>query len=197
MLKKKPKKEQTKEDSEYFLTLQINARLMPLDRGDIYEDPILDALEASGCGTVDGGGTLLQKAGGEIEYCDVGIVLNGNTKENMDELLRIIDSIEFPKGSFLIGEDLKLPLGVLEGLALYMNGTELPDEVYRSHDINYVIERIKELLGESGSLYSYWEGPKDTALYFYGPSFEEMKKKMDAFISVCPLCQKSRVEKIA
>ena len=107
------------EENGYLLTLELNARLQPLDRGDFYEDPILEALEACGCGYVDGGGTLMQESG-EVALCDIHIVLNGNTKENMDALLRIIDEIAVPKGSFLKAEGLELPVGKLEGLALYL-----------------------------------------------------------------------------
>lgn len=46
-------------------------------------------------------------------------------------------------------------------------------------------------------MYSYWEGPIYTALYFYGISFAEMKKKIEPFIATYPLCQKSRIEQIA
>lgn len=195
-LKKSSDMSQSEEEQAFYLTLEINARLQPLDRGDIYEDPIEEALIACGCGTTDGGGTMMQE-NGEIKFCDVEITLNDNTNENMDKLLRIIDKIGLPKGSFLRADNLELPVGTLEGLALYMNGTELPDEVYESCDINYAIEKINELLAQSGSMYSHWQGPKDTALYFYGPSFDEMKEKMETFLLEYPLCQKCRIEKIA
>ena len=80
---------------------------------------------------------------------------------------------------------------------MYLNGTELPAEVYQTSDINYVIEKLNELLALSGQLYSWWEGPQDTALYFYGVSFAEMKEKMADFLAEYPLCQKCRVEQIA
>ena len=187
---------QPKEEREYVLTLQLNARLQPFDRGDIYEDPICEALEACGCGYTDGGGTLMQSSG-EIDNCDIVIVLNENSEQNMEKLLHIINEIRVPKGSFLISDNYRQPLGTLEGLALYLNGTELSDEVYASCDINYVVERANELLAQIGSMYSHWEGAEYTALYFYGTSFDEMKEKIHPFLLEYPLCQKCKVEKIA
>lgn len=180
----------------YELTLQINGRIQPMDRGDEFEDPIDEALQQCGCGATDGGGTMMQKTG-EIEYCDVEISLNENSQYCMDQLMRILDEIGIPKGSFLRGEDLELSVGRLEGLAFYANGTELPDEVYETCDINYVIEQMEGLMEGIGRFYSFWQGPEDTALYFYGTSFEEMNKQIEAFVMEYPLCQKSRIEQIA
>ena len=191
--------EQTEEPSQeqlFFLTLELNAKLQPLHRGDLYEDPIAEALEVCGCGAVDGGGTLMEK-NGEVALCDVHIGLKENSEELINCLLRVIEEKAVPKGSFLKGEGIEIPVGTLEGLALYLNGTELPAEVYQTSDINYVIEKLNELLASSGQLYSWWEGPQDTALYFYGASFAEMKEKMADFLAEYPLCQKCRIEQIA
>ena len=180
----------------YTLTLELNAKLAPLDRGYIYEDPIAEALEAAGCGTTDGGGTLLKESG-EVALCDVVICLNDNTEESMNSLIRVIDDIKVPKGSFLIGEDIKIPVGCLEGLGLYLNGTELPDDVYKTCDINYIVKKCNELMAPDGMMYSHWRGPQNTALYFYGSSFEKMKEKIAGFLEEYPLCQKCKVEQVA
>jgi hypothetical protein len=37
---------------------QLNARIMPLDRGERYEDPLGEALAANGFGEITGGGTM-------------------------------------------------------------------------------------------------------------------------------------------
>ena len=196
MFKKTSETMQSKENSVYPLTLQINARLQPLDRGDIYEDPITEALEECGHGSTVGGGTMMQE-NGEVAFCDVQIDLNNDSKESMNKLLRILEDIRLPKGSFLKSDADEQPVGTLEGLALYLNGTELPDEVYKSCDINYVVEKANELLIGIGMMYSHWQGPEDSALYFYGVSFDEMKKRMEPFLLEYPLCQKCRIEKIA
>jgi hypothetical protein len=180
----------------HHFTLNLNARLQPFDRHDI-EDVLIEAFEEQNLGSVNGGGTA-QNPNGEIAYCDIELDLKDDSQESIDKAVAIIESLGIPKGSALYGEsDFKRDVGTLEGLALYLNGMELPDEVYQTCDVNHVVEEIGKLLGESGKLYSHWQGPQDTALYFYGTSFDEMKAKMDSFLSEYPLCQKCRVEKIA
>jgi hypothetical protein len=182
---------------KYHVTLQLNARLQPFDRHYFFEDRLEEELAKYDCGIVDGGGTL-QGQSGEVENCDVEIDLVENSKETMKKLLSAIDEVGVPKGSFLLSDEGHLlPVGRLEGLALYLNGTELPDEVYKNCNINYVVEELNSLLDSSGHIYSYWSGPQDTALYFYGDSFDERREKMENFLAKYPLCQKCRVEKIA
>ena len=180
----------------YNLTLQLNARLRPLDRGDIYEDPINAMLEEFCLGETTGGGTSVG-GNNEVAYCDIEISISENTPYNLEKLELICNNIGIPKGSFLRSADFKKPIGTLEGLVLYMNGTELADEVYENYDINVVIEKIDELLDSKGAMYSYNENLNDTALYYYGDSYEEMKGSIQSFLDEYPLCQKSRVEQIA
>ena len=195
-MSKESEVKQTEESSLYPVTIEINARLQPFDRGDLYEDPIAEALESTGLGAVVGGGTLMQRSG-EVGLCDVHIDIIDSTPESIAKLMEIIEGLRLPKGSFLKAENLEQPVGILEGLALYLNGTELPDEVYKTSDINHVVAKINEMLTGVGAMYSHWRGPEETALYFYGVSFEEMKRKMEPFLAEYPLCQKCRVEQIA
>ena len=183
-------------EQSWHLTLNLNARLMPFDRGDIFEDPINDMLAEAGIGEVDGGGTLQEKTG-EIINCDVEICLDGKPGENYEKLQGFLKRLWIPKGSFLISEDNKEEIGDLEGLALYLNGTDLEDEVYKSCDINFVISELVRILDEDCKYYSYWQGPEETALYFYGQSFAGMNSLMAPFIEEYPLCNKSRVVQIA
>ena len=176
-------------------TLQLNARLRPLDRGDIYEDPLYDILESQGLGETTGGGTMLSE-NGEVDFCDVEIALNEVTPENIEKLIKIVEDIGVPKGSLLYNGDFEYHVGNLEGLALYINGTELADEVYETCDFNHVVDKVRELIDGHGNFYSYCE-LADTALYFYGTSYAEMKAKITPFLDEYPLCQKCRVEQIA
>ena len=178
-----------------YLTLELNAKMQPMHRHDI-EDIIAEALDAAQCGETDGGGSFMNE-NGEIRFCDIEIKLSENTTENIDVLLKVIGDIKVPKGSFLKGEDIEIPVGILEGLGLYLNGTDLPDETYINSDVNHVVDECKRLLGEAGELYSWWEGSAETALYFYGASFNEMRDRLASFLAEYPLCQKCRVVQIA
>lgn len=191
-------KENTKETQYPFhVTLQLNARFQPVHRHYL-EDAIESILDKQKLGEVDGGGTM-QLPSGEIEFCDIEINLKDNTEETVKRLEEIIDALGVPKGSKLYTHesDMEIPVGRQEGLAVYLNGTELPDEVYQECDINYVIEHMEELMGEAGKMYSYWEGPNDTALYFYGESYDKMLEAVQDFLNEYPLCAKCVVNRIA
>jgi hypothetical protein len=52
----------------------INARIMPMERGALYADPLLEALQANGYGVASGGGTLSAK-NHEIINCVIDVDL--------------------------------------------------------------------------------------------------------------------------
>ncbi len=180
-----------------FVVAQLNARLRPLDRGDIYEDPLDAFLNQEGLGEVTGGGSL-QGATGEIMHCNIDIELSHGGAEALMPVKKKLEALGAPKSSFLIVDsNHKIPIGKNEGLAVYLNGTDLEDNVYEECDINIVWSRFEEQLGSDGRIHSYWEGPKETALYIYGPSYETMVERIWSFLGSYPLCEKARLEKIA
>jgi len=192
------KEKKTVKKVNIFYTLNINARLQSFDRADIYADRIDDEIISAGIGEIDGGGSLLN-TNGEIISCDVDIVLNNEDSGTFNQLIEILNKFEFPKGSRLSNDDGDniVQLGNLEGMAVYLNGTDLPENVYKDCDVNYVIEKMNKKMNGLGSMYSYFEGNKETALYFYGKSFEQMKQAIETFTAKYPLCEKCRIEKIA
>lgn len=177
------------------LTLKLNARLQPKHRFEL-EDVLQEILEKKRIGEVTGGGTALNPDG-EIAYCDINIHLKKDKLHNIKWLIDLLNKIGIPKGSILKGIQPEIEVGTLEGLAYYSNGADLQYEVYQTCDINYVIQQMEQALNGIGRMYSYWEGPTNTVLYFYGNSFNEMKKKIEPFIATYPLCQKSYIEQIA
>jgi hypothetical protein len=172
---------------------------MPLDRGERYEDPLGEALAENGLGEVTGGGTL-QASNGEIEYSGIDIDLFDVAK-GVPFICEFLAQCGAPKGSVLEyeseGQKSEVPFGTAEGLAIYLNGTDLPDEVYRDCDVNEVYAEINRLLGDRGAILGYWQGPTETALYLYGHSADEMRNLVSGYLAAYPLCQKARVERIA
>jgi len=77
-----------------------------------------------------------------------------------------------------------------------LNGTDLPDSVYATADINELVAQLKESLGGAGAMHSYWQGPRETALYFYGPSADRMQDLMRGVLEVHPLAQQCRVVRL-
>ena len=177
---------------------RLNDRARPLDRGAIYEDPLDDILQSSAMGEVTGGGTQLD-SNGEIEYCNVEIDLNGIADESINQLISSLEKLGAPRGSTLLidGGEKEVPFGKLEGLAVYLNGTDLPESTYRECDVNHVHSEFNRLLEGIGSVHSYWEGPAETALYLYGVSFGKMKSSLQDFLTSYSLCEKARLVQIA
>lgn len=182
-----------------FVFAELNIRIMPEQRGMWFEDPLDEALKAEKLGEVTGGGTL-QDASGEI--LSVGLDL-----ELVDVDRGVPFAAEFlaghgaPKGSKFEyqrkGEKQVIPFGLAEGLGLYLDGANLAPEVYRDCSADAVLNGVAEALGDLGACAGDWQGPAETALYFYGRSFADMRAAIGPFLASYPLCRGARVVQIA
>ena len=113
--------------------------------------------------------------------------------EVLDAVAGQLQSAGAPKGSCLVyGEGTERPLGNLEGLAVYLNGTDLPDETYRECDINFVYSEFNRLLEGQGAVHSHWQGPTETALYVYGTSYDAMHAALVGLSSPATRCVRRR-----
>jgi hypothetical protein len=177
---------------------RLNARAQPIDRGEVFEDPLDGVLQAAGIGSITGGGTQLGEEG-EIQFCDLEISLPEASDAVLATIRKALEELGAPKGSKLIWNDgaNELEFGSFEGLAVYLNGTDLPDSVYEQSDFGFVYEEFGRLLGNDGRVVSHWQGPTETALYLYGRSVETMLSRVRPFLDSYPLCAKARIVKIA
>ena len=194
------KKNEEDDDAGNFIVATLNDKIMPLDRGEIYGDPLDEFLKTNRIGEVTGGGTM-QLESGELEYCDVEIRLN-NEEIDDNQIKSIIDKLEefgAPKGSSLLIEktEQKIQFGKKEGLGIYLDGINLSDEVYKSSDSEALALEIRKLAGIKDNTLRYWQGNTETALYFYGNSFEKIKNSIEDFIDNSPECENCRIEQIA
>lgn len=172
-------------------TLHLNAKLQPEDRHDL-EDILNEFLQEKQLWEVTGGGTSIDPSG-EPSSCDIEILA-----EKPEPLIELINEIGVPLWSKLTWENFEQAIWELQGLALYLNGTDLPDQVYQNCDINHVDDQIFDLLEDAILLNSFYEGELETALYYYiDCTFEEAKAKIMPFLKSYPLCQKCRIVKIA
>jgi hypothetical protein len=178
---------------------KLNARLRPMDRGDLYEDPLQEALEADGFAEVVGGGTMLQETG-EVDYCGIDIDLR-DVERGVPMICATLEALGAPKGSVLTytRDDTphEVPFGRNEGLAIYFNGTDLPPHVYAESDINHVWQEIERRIDGIGKIHSYWEGARETALYLYGDSAALMRERIADFMAAYPLCERARYDIVA
>lgn len=194
------KKETSQEPAGNFIVAQLNEKVGPIDRGLVYEDPLDEFLKQNYYGEITGGGTLQEKTG-ELSYCDIEIELTSNIidKAIIADIVAKLESLGAPKNSKLIIDRTKeeIPFGKKEGLALYLDGIGLPDEVYKECDINFVLSELHRLTNIEPNADRNWQGEKETALYFFSESFELMKNSISDFVATYPLCKGARVVQIA
>ena len=180
----------------HVVIARIPEHIEPLNRGARYEDPLRDALSTRALGVVTGGGSQLTPDA-EIGYVDVEIAL-ADLDEALDVAKQVLEEAGAPVGSQLLyrdnGDDVARELGTQEGLAVYLDGTGLPDEVYASTDIDALMERFAAAVESvGGGLRSVWNGPNETALYHYGPSADAMAVALQPVFDEFPICQNARL----
>ncbi len=197
---KKLFKERRRVPKGAIITVEINDKIKPIDRGDVYEDPMDDFLKAKKLGELCGGGTILEK-NGEISFCDLQFQLFSDNpgKELIEIIINKLESLGAPKGSKLINEKdgKKIVFGKLEGLGLYLDGINLSDEVYSTADPFYVVSEVKKLASIASDVIREWTGETETGFYFYGDSFQEINEAIKSFIESYPLCKDARIVRVA
>lgn len=183
-----------------MMVASLNDRILPIDRGELYEDPVDEMLQASGLGEVNGGGTMTSEQG-EIMGCDVDIHVFSDevSPALIQKIIQMLEAKGAPKGSRLSIAKTKevIQIGKREGLALYLDGRNLPAETYQTCDSNYVLAEVKRLTGDESDVLRYWQGPAETAFYVYGESFEVMKRAIQGLVDTYPLCKGARIVQIA
>jgi hypothetical protein len=176
------------------MSITLNARLRPLDRGARYETPLHGILGTCMPGSrVTGAGTLLS-AEREPLVSDIDLDIEGDAPQALELVTGTLEAAGAPRGSRArLDEGAPVPFGVTEGLAIYLNGTDLPAEVYAGSDINYLIATLSGRLGTEGDMQSWWQGPRETALYLYGPSAPRMTELIADVLARFPLAQRCRI----
>jgi hypothetical protein len=196
----KSKKEPEPEVLGNYIVATLNDKIMPMARGDVYEDLLDEFLKKMNYGEVTGGGTLQQETG-EIEYCDIEICLNSDQidLEIIKQVINKLEELGAPKGSTLLIEKTgeKIPFGVNEGLGIYLDGINLSEEVYKNSDSEAIALEICRLTNINSEVLRYWNGNTETALYFYDHSFEKMYQSIESFVKTNPECENSRIVQIA
>jgi transposase InsO family protein len=176
-------------------SVTLREHVEPIDRGDRYEDPVFAALaKAKLGGQGDGGGTLCSKDG-EIEEADFDVVLR--SPEAAAIVTRTLESAGAAKGATLeytIGKKTtKVRFGITEGIAIYLDGVNLPAAVYTKTSAQELLDKLTEALGEDADFRGSWQGPRETALYMYGLDAEALFEKMRPVLTSYPLCKNARV----
>lgn len=191
-----PVREANPERFPHTVIARIPEHIEPLDRGQRYEDPLNGALANGELGILTGGGTHLTPES-EIGYVDLEIAL-ANLNGALDVVKQTLESQGAPVGSHLVfrrnGFDEELPFGVQEGVAIYLDGVSLPNEVYERTNMQEVVQRLAEAVESVGGEWrGSWSGPSETALYQFGPSADAMLDALLPVFDSVAICQNARV----
>lgn len=189
------RKKATPEPEGVLLVAHLSARLMPIDRGEIYEDPLDEAL--GGSGEVTGGGSLMAD-NGEIAHSDVEIVVPEITENVLDLIVATLEAQGVPRGSYLHDADGNRlrDFGQNAIVALDLDGANLPDEVYKTYDTDDVVSAIHEKMGRSGKYQGLRMLAETAVLYFHGPDATAMEAAIAPVIAEHPLCQNATTRRL-
>lgn len=185
-----------KRDDRPVVVITLNARLQPIHRGESFEDPLEDWLRGAGLGEICGGGTAFDPVEG-VQSCDIEVRLCDTSDATLARLTEQLHALDAPVGSKLVFGEREIPIGVCEGLALHLNGTDLSDEVYASGDPDELVDLLQAALEGHGQIMSHWDGQRETSLFMYGRCYADMAAAIAPVLASYPLCQKARLEKIA
>lgn len=102
-----------------FVYIKIPADLGPLDRGELFEDPLQGALDKEGLGEITGGGSQLsdldENGRRSVEFCGIDVDIYDPVK-GLALLRRELMRLQAPAGTVLLYE---------------LNGKEWEEPVYR------------------------------------------------------------------
>jgi hypothetical protein len=176
----------------HLVVARVYEHIGPIDRGDRYEDPLDAALEKAGVGRVTGGGSQLGELG-QIEYADVEIEL-GDLDGALSVVAEALDAAGAPEGSELLDEGGRVlrTCGRQQCVAVYLDGTTLPDEVYANVDFDAVVAELGSAAGE-GSYRGGWRRPEATGLYFFGLDAEATFSRLEPVLRRLAIGQNARV----
>ncbi|MDO5605135.1 MAG: hypothetical protein Q4G25_08245 [Paracoccus sp. (in: a-proteobacteria)] len=183
---------------EIRISIRLNARLQPVQRGEYFEDPLDHALRSEDLGEVVGGGTVLADDPDGMIACDIEMALHKDIDDTVGRIVAFLDQAGAPAGSALMrpGHE-PVSFGLWQGMAVFLNGTDLPDAVYAGADINETIDGLVQALSGLGELRGHWQGGLGTSLYFYGPEFADMSAAAAAYAATDPLCGQCQITQIA
>jgi hypothetical protein len=177
----------------HVVVARVHEYIEPIDRGARYEDPLQAVIEPRGLGQVTGGGSQLNEHGG-IDYADVEIEV-ANLEDALQVVISALEEAGAPEGSELIdGADGRVltKFGKQQCLAVFLDGTSLPNEVYEQLDFDAVVAELGAAAGPD-SFHAFSQGEEETGLFFFGPDAETMLQKVEPVLRRLPIGQNARV----
>ena len=180
-------------DFPHVVLARMYEHIEPIDRGVRYEDPLQEALEARNIGRVTGGGSQLNELGA-IDFGDVEIEL-ADLDGALSLVVEALERAGAPQGSEVIDlSDSRVlrEFGTQQCLAVFLDGTTLPEEVYQDLDFDAVVTEIGEAAGRD-SFRGFFQGNEETGLFYFGANADEMFTRVEPVLRKLPIGQNARV----
>ncbi len=121
-----------------FINVRIWEPVPQQTRFNRYEVPLMSALRAAQLGEIISESARLNREL-EIEFAELELEIN-NIDEGINTVMRVLEQAGAPAGSeirFSVdGNETVVPFGKQEGLAIYLDGVDLPDYVYETCNLN-------------------------------------------------------------
>jgi hypothetical protein len=183
-------------DMSQFAAVKIWECINQITRTMRYEIPLASALQAHRAGTITGVGAVMTR---ELEIEHVEFQLLADNLEKAIEVSKLTleqagaptcSEISYPGN----GKDEVLCFGQMEGMAIYLDGVNLPDKVYDTCSSQGLADLIYgPLTTVGGEIRGSWVGPSETAIYLYGPNAEHIFSVIEPIVATYPLCQNARL----
>jgi hypothetical protein len=188
---------------------KLNMRLQPVARGELFEEPLIRALEESKLGAVTGGGSRAGPSDGEsneleVQWCVIDVQM-ADAERSAQLICNCLNRHGAANGSqlefYVDDKRYVADFGVAEGIAVYLKSQALAGEDSAQTKFNDVMELLSNLIapesGGRGTILDCWHGPTEVAMYMYGRSAELMKAAIAPLLATNPLCKGARVVVIA
>lgn len=197
---------------------KLNMRLRPVARGQLFDEPLMRALDESKLGAVTGGGSKVgpsekdgRDGGGggaeenlEIQWCVIDVQM-ADAERSAQLICNCLNSRGAANGSqleFYVGNDRYVAdFGVSEGIAVYLGTAALPRSAEGQRHFDDIMRQLNDLVatdpGGRGAVLDFWHGPTESAIYLYGQSADQMQAAIAPLLTSSPRCKGSRVVVIA
>ena len=174
----------------HTVVAHLNTVVGPVERYDLFEEPLDKALAGAEAGDVSGGGSLMADDGA-IVHVDVEITLPELTDPVLDLIVDTLNGCGAPRGSWLhdgSAENRLRDVGLCDLLALPLDGQGLPDAVYEAFDFEDFLKQALTALGDAGQYGGTVEGARYTTLYFAGRAYDLMAERLKPLVDRAPIC---------
>ena len=109
-------------------------------------------------------------------------------------MVEALESAKAPRGSELIdaSNSRLTEFGTEQCLAIFLDGTSLPDQVYADLDFDAVVAELGSAAG-GDSYRGFWQGDEETGLFLFGPDADAMFARVEPVLRRLPIGQNARV----